>query len=96
MKRQEPESVGDILRQTLQQQGLNERLYETRAVALWPAIVGESIASMTSRPIVKNGVMNIHVENASLRHELNMNRSVIIKLINESLKRNVITGLFFR
>lgn len=36
MKRLEPESIGDVLRQALQQQGLTDRLHEAKAVAAWP------------------------------------------------------------
>ena len=61
MKRLEPESIGDVLRQTLQEQGMTERLYETRAVSLWPSVIGEDIASMTGRPVVNNGLMTVYV-----------------------------------
>lgn len=96
MKRREPELLGDILRQTLQEQGMTERLYETRAIALWPSIVGEDIASQSSRPSVSDGVMTVYVRNASLRHELNMSRSVLAGMINETLGRRVIKELYFR
>lgn len=96
MKRLEPESVGDVLRQALQSQGLTDRLYETRAIALWPTIVGEEIASQTSRPSVTDGVMTIHVRTAPLRQELNMSRSGLIKIINDMLGRATIRELYFR
>lgn len=96
MKRLEPESVGDVLRQTLQQQGMTGRLYETRAIALWPAIVGEEIAALTSRPSVTKGVMTVHVRTAPLRQELNMSRSTLTRLINDALGRTVITEMYFR
>lgn len=96
MKRVEPELIGDVLRQTLQQQGMTERLYETRAIALWRSIVGDEIADLTSRPHVYKGQMTIHVRTASLRQELNMSRSSIMRIINETLGRDVISNLFFR
>lgn len=96
MKRVEPESVGDVLRQTLQQQGMTDRLYETRAVALWRAIVGDEIADLTARPYVNRGVMTVHVRSATLRQELNMNRSTLVRIINDSLGRKVINDLYFR
>lgn len=96
MKRLEPESVGDVLRQALSDQGLTDKLYETRAINLWPTIVGEHIAGLTARPIVYNGLMTIYVRNASLRQELNMSRSKLRKIINETLQREVITDLRFK
>ena len=96
MERQEPKSIGDVLRQTLQEQGLTDRLYETRAIALWPSVAGEEIAAQSSRPYVDKGVMTIHVRNASLRQELNMSRSSILRIINEMLGRDTIKELYFR
>ena len=96
MKRQEPESIGDVMRRTIQAGGLGDRLNEPRAIALWPTIVGEEIASRTSRPSVTRGVMTIHVRNASLRQELNMSRSALIGIINDSLGKEIIKELYFR
>lgn len=96
MRRIEPESVGDVLRQTLQEQGMTDRLYETKAEALWSRVVGEELAAQTSRPSVYKGKMTVYVRNASLRHELNMSRSKIVSIINEMLGREVIKELFFR
>ena len=96
MKRIEPESIGDVLRQTLQEQGMTDPLYETKAIALWPSIVGRDIASQTARPYVSKGIMTVHVHGASLRQELNMSRTSLIRIINESLGRETITQLYFR
>lgn len=96
MKRLEPESIGDVLRQTLQEQGMTEHLYETRAVSLWPSVIGEDIASMTGRPVVNNGLMTVYVRVASLRQELNMCRSNLARHINEALGREVIKEIRFK
>lgn len=96
MKRLEPESVGDVLRQALTDRGLDDRLFETRAINLWPAIIGEEIAAMTARPIVLKGIMTIYVQNASLRQELNMSRSKICNIINTTLGRQVISEVRFK
>lgn len=96
MKRLEPESVGDVLRQALHQEGMTERLYEAKAVAAWPAIVGENIAAFCGKPMVVNGLMTVYVRSAALRQELTMTRSILIRLINESLGRDVITDIRFK
>ncbi len=96
MKRLEPESIGDVLRQTLQEQGMTDRLYEAKAIASWPGIVGSEIAALTSRPMVFKGVMTVHVRTAPLRQELNMSRSLLLRIINETVGREVITDLRFK
>lgn len=96
MKRLEPESIGDVLRRAIEQQGMSERLYETRAASLWPSAVGADIASQTSKASVWQGVMTVYVRNASLRHDLHMGRSSLIKLINEALGREIIKEIRFK
>lgn len=96
MKRQDPESVGDVLRQALQEQGMTDRLYETKAIGMWRSIVGDEIADLTSRPSVYSGMMTIHVRTAPLRQELNMSRSVLKRLINEALGREAIKEIYFK
>lgn len=96
MKRLEPESIGDVLRQTLQQQGMTDRLYEAKAIAIWPQIVGKQIADYCGKPVVFNGLMTVYVRSAALRQELTMMRSALIRLINEQLERDVIHEIRFK
>lgn len=95
MKRYSPESVGDVLRNLLEETSLQNRMDELRAADIWPAIVGEGLASLTSRPLVKNGVMSIGVPNASLRNELHMSRSRLVGIINKNLGKDVISEIRF-
>ncbi len=90
MKRQNEESLGDVLRRTIEENGMTARLDETRAASLWPAI-----AAASSRPMVKDGMMTVRVVSAPLRQELTMNRSHLIEIINRTLGRNVISDIRF-
>ena len=38
MKRQNEESLGDVLRRTIEENGMTARLDETRAASLWPGL----------------------------------------------------------
>ncbi|MDE5663504.1 MAG: DUF721 domain-containing protein [Muribaculaceae bacterium] len=95
MQRKDSCSVGDVLREVLQENNMTGRLDELKAAAAWPAIVGDHIASRTLRPYVKNGAMTIRVSDAGLRHELNMNRTSLIREFNRIVGREVITSLRF-
>lgn len=95
MKRHECMPIGDILRQAIDECQLTGKLDECRAVDLWPAVVGDSIASQCRRPTVSNGMMTVGVTNAALRHELSMHRSALVKTINDTLGKPVITGIRF-
>lgn len=96
MKRSEPESIGDILRLTIQESNMAGRLDEVRAIELWPQIVGEGMASQMSRPRVSCGVMVIYVDSSVLRQELNMHRTRLIEMLNSRLGKSVITQIRFK
>lgn len=95
MDRKAPQSVAEVLRKLLEDSMLSQRMEELQAADLWPKVAGRNLAELTSRPFVKNGVMQIGVPNASLRHELTMNRSQLRHIINKTLGKEVITEIRF-
>ncbi|MDE6409968.1 MAG: DUF721 domain-containing protein [Muribaculaceae bacterium] len=96
MKRTEPESIGDVLRLTIQESNMTGRLDECKAIDLWPQLMGENMARRMSRPRVSCGVMVVYVDSAVLRQELNMRRSGIIEAINSRLGKEVIKMIRFK
>ncbi|MDE6237553.1 MAG: DUF721 domain-containing protein [Muribaculaceae bacterium] len=96
MKRTEPESIGDVLRLTIQESNMTGRLDECRAIELWPQLMGERMAGKMSRPKVSCGVMVVYVDSAVLRQELNMRRTGIIEAINSRLGKEVIKSIRFK
>lgn len=95
MERNKPQSVGDVLRDLLEETSLQNRMDELKAADLWRKVAGKQLADLTSRPNVKNGVMSIGVPNASLRNELHMNRSQLKDIINKTIGKEIITEIKF-
>lgn len=95
MERVEAESLGDVLRRTIEEAGMTDRLDERRAIALWPQVVGEHIAGLCGRPTVYRGVMTVVVRPAPLRHDLTMSRTSLLRLLNAPFGRNVISDIRF-
>lgn len=85
MERQPVQTIGDVLRQTLSQSSLEERLQDVRAAAAWPMVVGNAIASQCGKPFASRGILTVAVRNASLRQELSMVRSSIVAAINKEI-----------
>ena len=95
MQRKNICSVGDVLRQAIEENNMSGRMAEIEAAAAWPSIVGAHVASMTLRPYVKQGAMTIRVPDAGLRQELMMNRSALIREFNRIVGQEVIKSLRF-
>lgn len=95
MRRIEPQSIGDILREAIEASQVAEHLDEMRAAEQWPLIVGDEIAGMCMRPFVKAGQMTVRVPDASLRHELMMHKSNLLRDLNRFAGKEVIKSLRF-
>ncbi|MCH5241997.1 MAG: DUF721 domain-containing protein [Muribaculaceae bacterium] len=95
MQRYTPQSVGDVLRDLLEQTSLQNRMDELKAADMWKRVAGNAIANLTGKPNVKNGVMYIGVPNASLRNELHMNRTRLREIINQNIGKEIITEIKF-
>ena len=96
MKRASAQSVGEIIDNFLKQERLDTRLDEHRAVALWPEVVGPGINRYTVHRTVKNGVMTVVLSSASLRNEMMLSRSALMRRINDMLGGDVIKEIIFR
>ena len=57
MKRNDIQTIGDVLRLTVQQCDMTAKLDECRAAELWRPIVGDGLANRCGRPTVRGGVM---------------------------------------
>ena len=96
MKRTESVSVAEVLRQAIEESDLAGRLAETKAAAAWPSVVGASIAGQTGKPFVNEGVMTVVCRSATLRQELSMQRSILIRLINQAAGAEAVTEIRFK
>ena len=95
MQRTEAQSLGDLLRQAIEENQSAFRFDEINAIKAWPVVIGQAIAAKTLRPFIKNGVMTIRVPAAPLRHELNMMRSQLARAINAAINKEVVKDLRF-
>lgn len=95
MERKEAESLGDLLRQAIEENQSAFRFDEINAMNAWPKVIGEAVARKTMRPFIKDGRMTIRVPSPPLRHELNMMRSAIAKAINSDIGKEVVKELRF-
>ena len=96
MKRQEPRSIAQIVGDFLQHESMDATNLQLRACALWPHIVGPGIDAYTTRRWVKDGIITVHISSASLRNEMQMQRSAIVARINDAMGSDVIKDIHVR
>lgn len=95
MDRTEAVSLGDLLRQAIEENREAFRFDEIESVNAWPIVVGAVVASKTMKPYIKNGVMTIKVPSAPLRHELSMMRGMLAKALNAHTGKDTVKDIRF-
>lgn len=93
MKRRDPVLLGDVMRQFLDPAALDDNANQQRLVAFWPDVVGEYINRQTVRRWIKDRVLHVVIVSAPLRNELMLNRSHLVKRLNEITGADVISDI---
>lgn len=96
MKKSEAKSIGEIMAEYLNPAELDDSINERRLESLWGDVVGPYINRLTLRRWVKNRVLHVVIASAPLRNELMINRSSLVRLLNETTGTNVIDDIVFR
>lgn len=95
MRWNKAESIGDILRQYLRQEGLETPLNETRMVAAWAEVMGPVVARYTGDVFVKNQTLYVRLKSPALKANLLMNREAIVGKLNGHVGAQVIQNIVF-
>ncbi|MDE6218315.1 MAG: DUF721 domain-containing protein [Muribaculaceae bacterium] len=95
MKRIQTMQFGDVLRQTIQECSMTDRLDEIEAARCWAIVIGSEYARRSPMPPVRNGIMTVRLSSAALRNEFTQHRSQLTAAINAIMKREIIKDIRF-
>ena len=83
----EPVSLGEGLRRLVAELGIDAKLEEQRAVALWPTVVlellGQGSVGRSRVEGIRRGALHVKVEQAAWRHRFMLDRDRIRERLNE-------------
>ena len=96
MKRNNAQSIGELIRHYLHQESLETQINEVRLIKAWPEVLGPAINSYTKELYIKNQVLYVHLSSAVLRQELMMGREILVRNLNAKVGAQVITNIIFR
>lgn len=95
MKRSNTEQLGNILNEFLRQEGLETPLNQHRLIAAWPKVMGKTIVRYTGDMFIKNQTLYVKIKSPSLKNDLMMGRTNLVRQLNESVGAYVITNIVF-
>lgn len=95
MRRSNAQSLTEILRQFVREEGLETPLNQYRLVQAWAQVMGEGINRYTQDIFIKNQTLFVKISSAVLRNDLHMSRATLVQRLNDHVGAQVITDIHF-
>ena len=95
MKHNKPQSLREAIGTYLKKEKLDRKLNEHKLIGIWQELMGPIIASRTDRMFIKKKTLYVNMNSAPLKHELNMSKAKVLKLINQKMGIDVIEDAKF-
>lgn len=86
-------SIGELLADFIHGSELEQPLLERKVVALWPEVLGKTVAQMTGEIQVKNGVLLVHIRSAALKAQLFEIRHELVRKLNDAAGAQVLKDI---
>lgn len=95
MFRKKVRSIAELLPEFLRSEGLETPLLQKRLMDSWDTVVGAPIAAYCGEKFIKNQTLFVKLQNPALRADLTMNRSILVRRLNEQVGAMVIADIKF-
>lgn len=92
-RKYKPKLVRSILGDVLKHNRLDKGIEELDIKAAWEKLMGNGVMSYTEDIQVNNQTLYLKLSSAVLRDELSYSKAKIIKMINDELRKEVITKI---
>ena len=92
----EESPISDVLKQFISQNKLEAGMDIVNVREAWQNVMGPGINNYTSEIQLKGTTLYVALSSAVLREELSFGKEKIIKMINEELRKDLVTNLVLR
>ncbi len=92
----EESPIGDVLKQFISQNKLEAGMDIVNVRDAWKNVMGPGVNNYTTEIQLKRTTLYVALSSAVLREELSYGKEKIIKMINEELRKDLVTHLILR
>ncbi len=92
----EESPIGDVLKQFITQNKLEAGMDVVNVRDAWKNLMGNGVNNYTTEIQLKGSTLYVALSSAVLREELSYGKDKIIKMINEELRKDLVTNLILR
>ena len=89
-------SISDVLKEFIEVNKLQSGMDKIDVQQAWKSLMGNVVNSYTKEVILKGSTLYVSLTSAVLREELSYGKEKIIKMINEELRKEVVTAIILR
>lgn len=89
-------SISDVLKQFIVVNKLESGMDKIDVEQAWKNLMGNGVNSYTQEVILKGSTLYVKLSSAVLREELSYGKDKIIKMINEELRKDIVTSVVLR
>ncbi|AWH86845.1 DUF721 domain-containing protein [Flavobacterium album] len=89
-------SIGDVLKEFMNVNRLQPGMDKIDVREAWKNLMGNGVNNYTREIMLKGTTLYVELTSAVLREELSYGKEKIVKMINEELKREVVTTVVLR
>lgn len=89
-------SISDVLKQFIVVNKLESGMDKIDVEQAWKNLMGNGVNSYTQEVILKGSTLYVKLTSAVLREELSYGKDKIIKMINEELRKDVVSSIVLR
>jgi len=89
-------SIGDVLKEIIQVNKLQSGMDQVLVKEAWSSLMGNGVNTYTRNIVLKGSTLYVELTSAVLREELSYGKDKIIKMINDELRRELITAVVLR
>ena len=90
-----PKHISESLRFAIKDLGFEKKIDQVQLVKIWPDIVGENIAKISTAERVFEGVLYVKVKSMTWRTELLFQKQKILERIEKRFGKKIITDIRF-
>lgn len=89
-------TISELLHLFIKKNNLESGFDKVDVEQAWKNLMGSGVNAYTNELILKGNTLYVSLSSSVLREELSHGKSKIIKMINEELRKEVVTNIIFR
>lgn len=93
MFKKQVKRIDSVLQTYLRSEGLETPLNQLRLIEAWDEVVGKTVVRYTGEKYIKNQTLFVSISNPSLRQDLSMMRSQLVRRLNDAVGAQVISDV---